>query len=161
MRKFQEYGLTLKTKPLPNTTIQVKNIKQFQVLLNFHLFFTDATVNQALVATIVEELVSRNISVGIYTTKTYWTNIMASNPNYGQFPLWYPRYDGVDSFDFFVPFSGLSAKLIINPLCLSYTILHLIKMLYYFSGWEKLAIKQTAGDAPICGISQIDLDYFE
>lgn len=34
---------------------------------------------------------------------------------------------------------------------------------FYISrvGWDKLSIKQTAGDAPVCGLSQIDLDYSE
>ncbi len=48
-------------------------------------------------------------------------------------PLWYPRYDGIDSMDFFVPFAG----------------------------WESVLIKQTGGDTYLCGISQVDSDYME
>ncbi len=88
-------------------------------------------MNQAFLENMVKSLESRGIQVGIYTTKTYWTNIMASNPSYGTYPLWYPRYDGIDSFDFFAPFAG----------------------------WTQLLIKQTAGDAPLCGLSQVDTDY--
>jgi hypothetical protein len=45
----------------------------------------------------------------------------------------YPRYDGIDSMEFFTPFAG----------------------------WEEVMIKQTAGDASWCGISQVDTDYSE
>lgn len=48
-------------------------------------------------------------------------------------PSRYPRYDGVDSMDFFSPFGG----------------------------WTSVAIKQTAGDSGMCGISQVDTDYAE
>lgn len=88
-------------------------------------------VNQNFIASIVSELTARKIPVGIYSTKTYWQNIMDNVAGYGQYPLWYPRYDNVDSMEFFQPFAD----------------------------WTSCAIKQTAGDAGFCGISQVDSDY--
>ncbi len=76
---------------------------------------------------------AKGIPMGIYTTKTYWNIIMGNNMNFGKYSLWYPRYDGVNSFEFFAPFAG----------------------------WTTLSIKQTAGDAPWCGISQVDSDFIE
>jgi hypothetical protein len=49
------------------------------------------------------------------------------------YPLWYPRYDGVNSMDFFSPFAG----------------------------WDSVMIKQTGGDVGYCSISQVDSDYME
>eukprot|EP01039_Chlorochromonas_danica_P000603 gene603-652_t len=89
-------------------------------------------VNQNFISSIISELTMRKIPVGIYTTKTYWQNIMDNVMGYGsQYPLWYPRYDNVDSMEFFQPFAD----------------------------WTSCAIKQTAGDVGFCGISQVDSDY--
>lgn len=79
----------------------------------------DVSVNQAAIADMVAAAAAENVSVGIYTTKTYWTKIMGGIEGYSEYPLWYPRYDGTNSMDFFEPFAG----------------------------WEKVYIKQTAGDA--------------
>lgn len=88
-------------------------------------------VNQAFIAEMVSTLESLQIPVGIYSTKTYWQNIMGNVNGYGKYPLWYPRYDGIDTFDFFAPFAD----------------------------FQSVQIKQTAGDAGWCGITQVDTDY--
>lgn len=79
----------------------------------------------------VSELKFRRVPIGIYTTKTYWQNIMANVEGYSIYPLWYPRYDGVETMEFFAEFGG----------------------------WKECFIKQTAGDANACNITQVDLDY--
>lgn len=89
------------------------------------------TANQAFLGQIKDALLSYNISVGVYTTKTYWNAIMDNAQGYGQFPLWYPRYDGENSLAFFEPFADFS----------------------------EVTIKQTGGDVGYCGISQVDSDY--
>lgn len=94
-------------------------------------FDADPAVNQAFLKDMVAELNRRHIPVGIYTTLTYWQNIMDNVLGYDEYPLWYPRYDGEDSMDFFSPFAG----------------------------WEEALIKQTGGDVGYCGITQVDSDY--
>ncbi len=89
------------------------------------------SANQAFIADMVEVMNNLRIPVGIYTTKTYWTNIMGNIEGYSQYPLWYPRYDAVNSMDFFSPFAG----------------------------WTEAKIKQTGGDIGWCSVSQVDPDY--
>lgn len=88
-------------------------------------------VNQDFIAAMVAALNARKIPVGIYTTLTYWTNIMGGVTGYSQYPLWYPRYDGVKSMDFFSPFAG----------------------------WTDVQIKQIAGSSGWCDLGQVDQDY--
>ena len=58
---------------------------------------------------------------------------MGGTNEYSIYPLWYPRYDGVSSMDFFSPFAG----------------------------WDKATIKQLQGDVDSsCSIS-VDVDYME
>ncbi len=97
--------------------------------------YYDANVvnNQDFLANMVKELNRLRIPIGIYTTKTYWQSIMGNINGYGALPLWYPRYDNVDSLEFFAPFADFT----------------------------KVDIKQTAGDSGRCGISQVDNDYME
>ena len=90
-------------------------------------------MNQQLLADMVHSIQDSGALVGIYTTKTYWTNIMDDVEGYSQFPLWYPRYDADNSMDFFESFGG----------------------------WTDVLIKQTGGDVGYCGISQVDSDYME
>jgi hypothetical protein len=87
------------------------------------------------VADFVAAAAEEGVSLGFYSTTTYWTDIMADSAQYSEpeFPLWYPRWDAEDSMDFFAPFGG----------------------------WSEVAQKQTAGDVDMCGISQVDLDYME
>jgi hypothetical protein len=87
--------------------------------------------NQAFIADMVDTMNKLRIPVGIYSTKTYWNNIMGNIEGYSQYPLWYPRYDAVNSMDFFSPFAG----------------------------WNEAKIKQTGGDIGWCSISQVDPDY--
>lgn len=96
-------------------------------------FDSDPTVNQEFLMRMVSRLEELNVPVGIYTTKTYWQNIMGNVEGYGKYPLWYPRYDAVDSLDFFAPFADFMT----------------------------VEIKQTGGDVGYCGISQVDSDYSE
>lgn len=99
----------------------------------------DPAVNQAFIKEMTETAKKINVPVGIYTTKTYWSQIMADTEDYStknklgnyEYPLWYPRYDGVDSMDFFAAFGG----------------------------WESVLIKQTGGDVGLCGLSQVDSNY--
>lgn len=94
---------------------------------------TDIAINQGIIEEMAYTADKEGILLGIYTTKTYWTNIMGGIEDYSSLPLWYPRYDGENSMDFFSAFGG----------------------------WEKVLIKQTAGDIGYCGISQVDPDYME
>ena len=101
----------------------------------------DPAVNQAYMTEITEAAKKIHIPMGIYTTKTYWAQIMDNTEVYStkdrlgryNYPLWYPRYDAVDSMDFFEAFGG----------------------------WEDVLIKQTGGDVGYCGITQVDSDYME
>lgn len=89
--------------------------------------------NQQFIGDMVEAMTRLRIPIGIYTTKTYWQNIMGNIEGYSMYPLWYPRYDGVNTMDFFSPFAG----------------------------WTAALIKQTGGDSGWCSISQVDPDYME
>jgi len=97
--------------------------------------YFDATpsINTQLMAAMVAALETYKVPVGIYSTKTYWQNIMGNIEGYSKYPLWYPRYDNINSMDFFTPFAG----------------------------WESVLIKQTAGDSYYCDITQVDTDYME
>lgn len=103
----------------------------------------NTTINQNFIDELISVGKKMNIPIGIYTTRTYWTQIMNGTTNYSIhydddgssdyyiYPLWYPRYDHIDSMDFFTPFSG----------------------------WDEALIKQTGGNVGYCGIGQIDADY--
>lgn len=92
---------------------------------------SNPTANQQFIGEMVEAMTRLRIPIGIYTTKTYWQNIMGNIEGYSKYPLWYPRYDGVNTMDFFSPFAG----------------------------WTEALIKQTGGDSGWCSISQVDPDY--
>jgi len=91
----------------------------------------DVAVNQVFMKDLVSAMNANDIQIGIYTTKTYWQNIMGNINGYGQYPLWYPRYDSVNTMDFFATFAD----------------------------FDHIEIKQTNGDVGYCGISQVDSDY--
>lgn len=77
---------------------------------------------------------AKGVTVGIYTSKYMWQNIMGGFNNcakFGNLQLWYPHYDGSPSFSDFTPFAG----------------------------WTKPAIKQYVGDTTACGLG-VDLDYY-
>lgn len=96
-------------------------------------FDANPTVNQELLAELTAAGEEEKIQLGIYTTKTYWNNIMGNIEGYAIYPLWYPRYDGVNSMDFFAPFADFT----------------------------EVEIKQTGGDVGYCGVTQVDSDYME
>lgn len=90
---------------------------------------TDYNIN--FIAELVTAIEEMNTEVAIYTTKTYWQNIMNNVEGYSKYKLWYPRYDNVNSMDFFSSFGG----------------------------WTSVYIKQTGGDSAYCDISQVDTDF--
>ena len=98
-------------------------------------FDPKAEVNQQLVADFVTAAREQQVSLGFYTTATYWNNIMDNIALYSEpdYPLWYPRWDNTNSMEFFEPFAG----------------------------WGDVLIKQTGGDVAMCGISQVDTDFME
>jgi GH25 family lysozyme M1 (1,4-beta-N-acetylmuramidase) len=93
----------------------------------------DPKVNQAFFDRIFNQLELMNVQAGIYTTKTYWGEIMGNAVGYAKYPLWYSRYDGVNSFDFFVPFADFT----------------------------EVKMKQTGGTTSWCAPNLIDPDYRE
>jgi hypothetical protein len=92
--------------------------------------------NIQFIADLTSSLSGFGIEVGIYTTKTYWANIMDNVEGYGQLKLWYPRYDQINSMDFATS---------ILP----------------FADFTKVYIKQTNGNVGACGITQVDSNYME
>jgi hypothetical protein len=102
-------------------------------------FDDDVQVNQNFMKQLQMQAVKMDIPIGVYTTKTYWSNIMGDSNAFGDTPLWYPKWDGIDDMSFFTPFGG----------------------------WQRCAVKQTVGNAQsaqggaLCGLAQVDLDYAE
>ena len=91
---------------------------------------SDVAVNQKALAELAAALSSKQVDIGIYTTKTYWAQIMGNQLGYGIYPLWYPRYDANNSMGFFAPFAD----------------------------FKDVFIKQTGGDLQLCGV-RYDPDY--
>ena len=87
--------------------------------------------NQDMLKEMVDFLRSLNLEVGLYSTSTYWKNIMDDIVGYGQYDLWYPRYDSTNDFTFFESFAD----------------------------FDSVTIKQTMGNVGVCGISQVDSDW--
>jgi hypothetical protein len=54
---------------------------------------SDPLANQAVIGAMVARMEALGLRVGVYTTLTYWSTIMGNVEGYGQFPLWYPRYE--------------------------------------------------------------------
>ena len=54
-------------------------------------FDASPSVNTQLMAAMVAALEAYKVPVGIYSTKTYWQNIMGNIEGYSKYPLWYPR----------------------------------------------------------------------
>lgn len=93
----------------------------------------NSTINDLFLTEMVSEAHKQGIQIGIYTTKTYWSQIMNDTTSFSAYPLWYPRYDAVNSMDFFSAFGG----------------------------WNDVKVKQTGGSVGLCEISQVDTDYME
>eukprot|EP01027_Heterolobosea_sp_BB2_P015542 GEZU01022227.1.p1 GENE.GEZU01022227.1~~GEZU01022227.1.p1 ORF type:complete len:250 (-),score=65.00 GEZU01022227.1:135-812(-) len=87
--------------------------------------------NINFISTLISTAESLGFKVGIYTSATQWSPIACNNVFASKLPLWYSHYDGVQSFDDFVPFGG----------------------------WARPAIKQYSGTGSICGAS-VDLDWY-
>ena len=90
--------------------------------------------NVDFITSMRSSLESYGIEVGIYTTKTYWKNVMGNKFGFGSLKLWYPHYDENNSM-------GFASDVL--P----------------FAGFDKVYIKQTQGNSATCGLSQIDPDY--
>ncbi len=85
---------------------------------------------------LIKAVEARGRSVGIYASGYMWNQIMGNRDSctsYSSYPLWYPHYDGKDSFD-----DWSVSK---------------------FGGWTVPTIKQYAGDAVACGIA-LDLSFY-
>lgn len=102
---------------------------------------SNVTVNQEFIKEMTDTGIELQIPMGIYTTSTYWKQIMNNIIDYSikndnneyVYPIWYPRYDSTNSMDFFQPFGG----------------------------WNDVLIKQTNGDVNYCSLQQVNSDYME
>ena len=99
-------------------------------------FSPDTNDNTKFLSDMVQSMKGYGIEVGIYTTKTYWSDIMDNVLGYGNLKLWYPRYDGVNNMDS-------------------------VKATLPFADFTQVYIKQTGGDVELCGLSQVDSDYMD
>ena len=96
-------------------------------------YSTNTTQNVEFITQMRNYLESLGAEVGIYTTSTYWKNIMDNETGFGSLKLWYPRYDQMNSMGFFSPFADFTS----------------------------VYIKQTQGNTGTCGLSQVDSDYMD
>ena len=75
-------------------------------------FDINATSNAVYLHELANYAFLKGIKFGISTTKSDWESIYVkerkSKNQLAQTLLWLPRYDGIDSMDFFAPFSGFS-----------------------------------------------------
>ena len=76
------------------------------------------------------------IEVGVYTTKTYWGNVMGDVTGFGtdKHKLWYPHYDSADNMAF-------------------------AEDNLPFADFTEVYVKQTMGNTVTCGLSQVDSNY--
>jgi hypothetical protein len=134
---LEENGITVYRKGDRNSKSATVTVSRFWFDIEDEdpskYFDVNPTVNQAILAEMTAAGEAENIELGIYTTKTYWEKIMGNVLGYGGYPLWYPRYDGVNSMEFFVPFADFT----------------------------EVQVKQTGGDVGYCGITQVDSNYMD
>ena len=141
VQALQKEGISIKgstIQPEESSTVALVNSVWLDIEdeVPSKYYAADPSVNQQFLADIVTALENLGITVGIYSTSTYWKNILNNVEGYGSnHSLWYPRYDNIDSFDFFEPFADWTVS--------------------------SLKVKQIAGDVGLCGLSQIDLNYAE
>jgi hypothetical protein len=95
--------------------------------------------NIDFIKSIIENLQLYGIEVGIYTTKTYWANVMGNIKGYGNLKLWYPHYDNINNMDCFNGDDGIMP----------------------FADFNTVYIKQTGGNVDACGLTQVDSNYQE
>lgn len=75
-------------------------------------FDPDQSVNQAYFKALSYTAHKYGYQLGVFTTKRYWEELMVTVDGIKlefereNVPLWTPRYDSVDSMDFFVPFGN-------------------------------------------------------
>jgi hypothetical protein len=94
---------------------------------------SDLASNQAFIKAMVDEGIALGIKAGVYSNWNSWQEIVGSSWSYPAskgLPIWYPHYDGSQSFSDFVPFGG----------------------------WKTPLIKQYLGDKSSCGVG-IDYNY--
>ena len=103
-------------RPTPRPTKQYIKINHLFILVEDNIpnrfYDINATANAAFLHGIANAAFLNEIKFGISTTKSDWENIYVKErtvPNkLAQSLLWLPRFDGIDSMDFFGPFSGFS-----------------------------------------------------
>jgi len=92
-------------------------------------YWSTQSANQKFFNDVVNTFHGLGASVGIYTSKSQWTEIMGTSFKGGaNLPLWYSHYDNVASFADFSR-SAIGA----------------------YGGWTQPAIKQYQGDQSACG----------
>jgi len=92
-------------------------------------YWSTTAANQKFFNDVVNTLQGFGATVGIYTSKSQWTEIMGSSFQGGaNLPLWYSHYDNVQSFSDF-------SKSAIGP----------------YGGWDTPTMKQFQGDQSACG----------
>uniref|UniRef100_A0A6B2LI18 lysozyme n=1 Tax=Arcella intermedia TaxID=1963864 RepID=A0A6B2LI18_9EUKA len=88
--------------------------------------------NQNFITEMIDQGRSLGVSMGIYTNKNNWSQIVGVNWNGAStLPLWYAHYDNSPSFGDFSSFGG----------------------------WSTPSIKQYAGDKSACGVG-VDLNWY-
>lgn len=90
--------------------------------------------NCAFLEQLVNQIALRGKPPGIYASNFMWNQIMGSSTacqKFKSYPLWYPHYDKLQTFDDFVPFGG----------------------------WTKPNYKQYQGSTDVCGAS-VDLNWY-
>jgi hypothetical protein len=92
-------------------------------------YWSTQSANQQFFTDVVHTLQSLGATVGVYTSKSQWTEIMGSSFQGGKnLPLWYSHYDNTAAFSDFT-------RSAIGP----------------FGGWSTPAMKQYQGDQSACG----------
>jgi len=91
-------------------------------------YWSTQSANQKFFNDVVSTLQNAGASVGIYTSKSQWTEVMGSFQGGANLPLWYSHYDNNPSFSDFSRSSIGS-----------------------YGGWTTPAMKQYQGDQSACG----------
>jgi len=87
--------------------------------------------NAQFIAEMSAALTSAGVNHGVYTSSYQWSAITGGYTGLSHLPLWYPHWDGQESFGDFVAFGG----------------------------WTKPAIKQYKGNSQLCG-QGVDLNWY-
>jgi len=92
-------------------------------------YWSTQSANQQFFNDVISTLQNAGASVGIYTSKSQWTEVMGSSFQGGSnLPLWYSHYDNIAAF------SDYARSTIGN-----------------YGGWTSPAMKQYQGDQSACG----------